>query len=40
MSKKLNYRDLEKYEEDNSSFSKIKRKPKIQQKPRKQKQHV
>lgn len=39
MSKKLNYRDLERYQEDNSSFTKIKRKPKTQ-KSKKQKQHV
>lgn len=36
MSKKLNYQDLEKYKEDNTSFTKIRRKPKTQQKPKKQ----
>lgn len=36
MSKNLNYRDLEKYKEDNTSFTKTKRKPKTQQKPKKQ----
>lgn len=37
MSKNLNYRDLEKYKEDNTSFTKTRRKPKTtQQKPKKQ----